>query len=106
MTRILTITLGTLWAVGLVFTALWMWQRCDDIAVYLRAGNPVLAHAALRCGAVAAFAMGQAVLLTFVIGGALGAKGRDATMQALRLSAVVVFLFAATSAIALGAACR
>jgi hypothetical protein len=95
---------GALVSLGLVLVSLWTWQHAAEVASDGGAARPYVATWAVRSAAVAAAAAAQAVLLVAVVGRVYRARG--ALDDVLRLSAVLVFVLALVSAVALGLAGR
>lgn len=97
----LSIVVGVALATSLMILALWAWQQAGHIAIEV--DRPELVRWAVRCAAVAAAAMAQAVLLILVIGNVYRTRTLD---LALRFLTAGVFAVALVSAIALGLASR
>jgi hypothetical protein len=97
--RTLVTVSASLMAVALVIVALVAWNQA--LAWSVRATRPEVASWAIRSGAVAAGAMAQLLLLTFVT-----VHGRAISNALLRLGVGVVASVALVSAVALGLAGR
>lgn len=87
-----------------VVAGLWVWQQAQDLVLdYANAARPEVAEWAVRSAAVAAVALAQVILLTFVVGRVY----RRGTLDSiLALTSAVVFALATVSAIACGLAGR
>ncbi|CAN5456711.1 hypothetical protein BH09PLA1_BH09PLA1_14780 [soil metagenome] len=94
--------LGAAVALMLMVTALWAWGRAGWIAA--DATRPDVARWAVRSAAVAAGAIAQLLLLTFVAGRIF--RHRRFMADAARVCASVVACVAIVSAVALGLAGR
>src|SRR5215207_1292365 len=94
--------LGAAVALVLMVAALWTWGRAGWIAA--DATRPEVARWAVRSAAVAAGAVAQLLLLTFVAGRVF--RHRDFTADVARLTVGVVACIAIVSAVALGLAGR
>ena len=95
---------GAVASVVLLVVGLWAWQHAAEVASDGGAARPYVAAWAVRSAAVAAGAAAQAVLLIAVVGRVYRREG--ALEDVLRLSAVLVFVVALVSAVALGLAGR
>jgi Ca2+/Na+ antiporter len=99
--RAISIAFGGVIAVALTVAGLWAWGNAAEIVEGAR--QPYNAKWAVRSGAVAAVAAAQAALLFWVVG---RVYRRQALDDALRLSALVVFLVALVGAVTLGVTSR
>jgi hypothetical protein len=86
-------------SVVLLMVSLWAWQHAAEVASDGGAARPYVATWAVRSAAIAAGAAAQAVLLIAVVGRVYRRQG--ALDEVLRLSAVLVFVLALVSAVAL-----
>ena len=100
--------LGGIWGVGLLVVALWAWRRQEAVATYFAPHILAVVSWAVRCGAVALAAAGEGILATCVVGNVRPARvgRRDAFAGVVGLSAALVFMLSAASAVALGLAGR
>ena len=103
MKRSIWTTLGASFGVGFLVLALWAWRRDEDLATRMGAHNLAVVTWAVRCAAVALVAAAEALLLLLVIA---NVWRRDLITSALGLSAALVFVLSAASAVALGLAGR
>ena len=103
MRRSMTVFLGGAAGVAMLIVALWAWHRDEDIATRMGLHNLKVATWAVRCGAVAMVAAAEALLAGLVVG---SIYKRDAFTSMLGLSAALVFVLCAASAVALGLAGR
>ena len=101
MSRTFSMVLGAGISVALLIAALWAWQSA--LALGARAVRPEIAMWAFRSGAVALAAIGEMILLTFVVG---RIYRRDSLSQFLRISAALVSGVGFVCAVALGLAAR
>src|SRR5437016_3503105 len=103
MKRSISSTLGGCLGVGLLVLALWAWRLDEDLATRMGAHNLTVVTWAIRCAAVALIAAAEALLLLLVIA---NVWPRDLLTSILGLSAALVFVLSAASAVALGLAGR
>ena len=94
---------SALLAGALVFAALWAWQGAGDFVSGWDVARPEVVVWAVKCGAVAAVAAAQVILLALV-----GARlyGRGPVDSALAFTAGAVCVMACVSAAAFGLAGR
>ena len=102
--RVVSLVGGAVASAMLLVLGLWAWQHSAERASDGGAARPYVAKWAVRSAAVAAAAAAQAVLLVAVVGRVYRRQGP--LDGVLRLSAVVVFVVALVSAVALGRAGR
>jgi hypothetical protein len=103
MNRNAVILLGTAWAIGLVVLGLWGWEAADAVVTRVGWENRSIGAWAVRCAAIAAVALAQAVLIALVVE---RVYRRDRVCGVAKLSALFAFMVCAVSAIALGFAGR
>ena len=103
-----TTVFAALLALALLVTALWAWRRGEALASAWGVSNLAVVTWAVRCGAVALGAAAEGLLAWLVIGGIWRrqVRQRDPFALALGLSAALVFMLSAASAVALGLAGR
>src|SRR5437763_817147 len=97
--------LAALLSLALLVAALWVWRRGEALASAWGAANLAVVTWAARCGAVALGAAAEGLLAWLVIG-RIWRRQRDPFTLALGLSAALVFMLSAASAVALGLAGR
>ena len=106
----LTTVLAALLSLALLVAALWGWRRGEALASGWGASNLAVVTWAVRCGAVALGAAAEGLLAWLVIGNIWRQqqrpRQRDPFALALGLSAALVFMLSAASAVALGLAGR
>lgn len=91
MERGLKILLAALASMALVAGALLVWESAPDFASDMQSGRPDATVWAFRCGAIAAVALAQAMIVQFVIGRLYPRR---------KLDDVLRIFFAATCALA------
>ena len=102
--RGISILFSALLSGGLVVAGIWAWQQAQDLVLdHWNAGRPELAEWAIRSGAIAAVALAQIIVLTFVAGRVYSRRTMDSV---LTFTAGVVFALASVGAIACGLAGR
>ena len=103
----LTTVLAALFSLALLVAALWGWRRGEALASGWQVSNLAVVTWAVRCGAVALAAAAEGLLAWLVIGKIWRQQvQRDSFSLALGLSAALVFMLSAASAVALGLAGR
>jgi hypothetical protein len=105
----LTTVLAALLSLALLVAALWGWRRGEALASGWGASNLAIVTWAVRCGAVALGAAAEGLLAWLVIENIWRQQPppqRDPFTLALGLSAALVFMLSAASAVALGLAGR
>src|SRR5690349_19292573 len=103
MTKPIALIFGGGWGLALLVLALWSWSRSADVARFMGSHNVTVASLSIRCAAIALAALGEGLLAWLVVG---TCYARDLFAKAVALSAAVVFLLSAASAVALGLAGR
>ena len=103
MHKSISLIFGGGWALGLLVLALWGWGRSADVARFLGSHNVAVAALSVRCAAVALGAAAQGILVWLVVG---TIYRRDLFTSAVALSAALICLLSAVSAVALGFAGR
>jgi hypothetical protein len=106
----LTTVLAALFSLALLVAALWGWRRGEALASAWQVSNLAVVTWAVRCGAVALGAAAEGLLAWLVIGKIWRQpqrpQQRDPFTLALGLSAALVCMLSAASAVALGLAGR
>lgn len=95
----LEIVFGGAGAVAILVLGLWTWQNAMLLAERWQMSQLRPAVWSLRCFTIALVAIAQVLLLRFVVD---VVYRRDTVSETLRLSALLLFMMAAASAIALG----
>jgi hypothetical protein len=109
-----TTVIAAMLSLALLVAALWGWRRGEALASGWDVSNLAVVTWAVRCGAVALGAAAEGLLAWLVIGKIWRPQPqpqqrpphRDPFMLALGLSAALVFMLSAASAVALGLAGR
>ena len=105
MGRFWVILLGALAAIGLIAAGLGGWHRADTLVRWLGWEKRHMALGAVKCTAVGAVALAQALLFWLVVDRVYRDR-RDLVCDLLKLSGVLVFATCAVSALAMGVAGR
>jgi hypothetical protein len=99
MHRAVAIVFGSIWAVGLMVAAMWLWQNAASLAV--ENDHDSISEWSIRFAAVAAGAAAQLITLAVVN---RQIYRRDLPSNLLRAAAALVFTVALISSIVLAAA--
>jgi len=97
------IVTGGLWTVGLIVLGLWGWQRAEAVVNWVGWEKRTIGAWSVRCAAIALIAAAEAILLALVVE---RVYRPDGVCARAKLSALLVFMVCAVSAIALGLAGR
>lgn len=103
MRSMLMMSFAMTFGVALVIGGLWTWQASADLVADWPVARPDVMIWAIRCGAVAAIALGQLLALRFAVSAIYRRRMLD---DLLRLSSAVACVIALVSAVALGLAGR
>ncbi len=103
MHKQIALIFGGGWGLGLLVLALWSWTRSAEVARFMGSHNVAVASLSVRSAAIALAAAGEGLLAWLVVG---TVYGRDLFARAVGLSATVIVLLSAVSAVALGLAGR
>ena len=102
--RVMSILFSALVAGAMVVAGIWAWQQSQDLVLdHWNAGRPELAEWAIRSAAIAAVALAQVTVVTFVAGRIYSRRTLDSV---LTFTAAVVFALASVGAICCGLAGR
>src|SRR2546421_2407087 len=96
MHKSIAMIFGGGWGLGLLVLSLWAWGRSSEVARFMGSHNLPVAALSVRCAAVALAAAGEGLLAWLVVG---TWYGRDLFASAVALSATVLFLLSAASAV-------